>query len=99
MEATQDGIHFLLSVVRIERKRVYDEIQNDQQFASPLRDLLERTIRVEIILQDFPDVFWLFIFRLVSSAFAFELSTRQGLDCLFIQVIEPTRFSDDAGSF
>jgi hypothetical protein len=47
MEAAQDGVDFLLGVVRVERERVHDEIQDDEQFVSHRGDLLERAIRVE----------------------------------------------------
>ena len=75
MEPPQDGIDFLFSVVRIEGKRVDDEVQDDEQFV-PLRgNLLEGTVGVEEILQDLAGVFR-FLLRFKGGTLALELPAR-----------------------
>ena len=87
MEAAQNGIDFLLGVVRVEGERLHDEVQDDEPFPARRWDLLERSVGIEEVLQHLADIFVLLVFRFVCRAFAFELQPRVDLDGFFIQVV------------
>ena len=96
MEAAQDGVDFLLGIVRIEIERVHDEVQDDEQFVAHRRELLERAVRVEKGLQHFAYILFLVVFRDIRRTLAFELTPRQGLDCLLIQFVDSVCFANNA---
>src|SRR5687768_507474 len=72
MEPPQDGVDFLLGVVRIERERVHDEVQDDEYFVTLQGNLLKGAVRVEEVFQDLADIFGLLL-RFERRALALEL--------------------------
>ena len=97
MEAAQDGVNFLFGVIGIVRKSIHNKVQDDKQFISHGRNLLQSSISIEEVLQHFANVLLLFLFGFKGGTLPFELLARQRFNGFLIQVLDTVRFGDHVG--